>query len=149
MSSKLPDVVRIDTVVFSILSDILPRLVSLQWLPHIKCIFSVRCPCRIIAVIADHTPKDAVPTLQGHMSGFCFQNSANPSDQQSRGGTAYPIPLYMLIATLLLSLTKRSTNHASYSSPARSRLLVNSRARPKRRAEGATVRAVMWACHGR
>ncbi len=66
-------ILRVDPELLPILSDMFSLLISIQRLPHIKCIlpaaFISRSPIGIITIILDHPPEHAVPHSFVHIDG--------------------------------------------------------------------------------
>ena len=154
-----PYILRINPMFFPIFPDILSQLIPLQRFSHIESILSILPSRRIITIITHHSTINAITVNRKQKASISilvlllFPDIRNSFQQKgkkkNKQRSTHPIPLYISIATLLLSRTNRSTNQAWNSSPAFSSDSVNRLASPNRLAEGATVRAVMCACHGR
>jgi len=58
--SSMIQVFRLNIAIPLILSYVFQLLVSIQWLTHIKCVFSSFPTSRVVAVVVDHSSEDAI-----------------------------------------------------------------------------------------
>src|ERR1700743_2828739 len=59
------DIIRRNSVLLAIFPDMLPRLISIQWFPHVECVLAptLVLSCRVVTVVVDDPTEDAVAHL--------------------------------------------------------------------------------------
>ena len=78
-----------------ILSDVLPRLVSIQRLPHVEGIFApaLVLACGVVAIVVDDASEDAVAQFLVHVNGEVVAGADVEVDEPGVGLVAGPLQL--------------------------------------------------------
>ena len=90
------DVIRRNSVLLPIFPDMLPRLISIQRLPHVECVLAPTLVLsrRVITVVVDDPAEDAVAHLAVHGYGEVVAGADVEVDEPGVGLVACALELF-------------------------------------------------------